>query len=49
MGVCCVPPLHAQWQRAAKLLLEEADVTALSKQLELALFYDAKLDLAATK
>ena len=35
-----------QWQRAAELLLGEADVAAFSKQVELALFYDAKLDLA---
>jgi hypothetical protein len=33
-------------QRAAELLLEEADVAAFSKAVELALFYDAKLDLA---
>jgi hypothetical protein len=32
--------------RAAELLLEEADVAAFSRQVELALFYDAKLDLA---
>jgi hypothetical protein len=38
--------LRAQWQQAAKLLLEEADVTALSKQVELALFYDGKLDVS---
>ncbi len=37
---------RAQWQRAAELLLAGADVAALSKQVELALFYDAKLDLA---
>jgi hypothetical protein len=36
---------RAQWQRAAELLFGEADVTALSKQVELALFYDAKLVL----
>jgi hypothetical protein len=35
-----------QWQRAAELLLGEADGAAFSKQVELALFYDAKLDLA---
>ena len=34
-----------QWQRAAELLLAEADVAALSRQLELALFYEAKLVL----
>jgi hypothetical protein len=38
--------LRAQWQRAAELLLGGADVTIISKQVELALFYDAKLDLA---
>jgi hypothetical protein len=37
---------RAQWQRAAELLLAEADVAAFSKAVELALFYDAKLDLA---
>jgi hypothetical protein len=36
---------RAQWQRAAELLLAEADVDALSRQIELALFYDAKLVL----
>jgi hypothetical protein len=36
---------RTQWQRAAGLLLEEADVAALSKAVELALFYDAKLVL----
>jgi predicted secreted protein len=36
---------RGQWQRAAELLLEEADVAALSKQVELALFMDAKLDV----
>jgi len=36
---------RTQWQRAAGLLLEEADVVALSKVVELALFYDAKLVL----
>jgi hypothetical protein len=32
--------------RAAELLLAETDVADLSRQLELALFYDARLDLA---
>jgi hypothetical protein len=31
---------RAQWQRACKLLLAEADVDAFSKKVELALFYD---------
>ena len=38
---------RAQWQRAAELLLDEADVGAFSKAVELALFYEAKLDLTA--
>jgi hypothetical protein len=33
---------RAQWQRAAELLLAEADVADLSRQLELALFYDGQ-------
>ena len=36
---------RAQWQRAAELLLAEADVAGLTRQIELALFYDAKLDV----
>jgi hypothetical protein len=40
--------LRSQWQRAAELLLAEADVGALSKAVELALFYDAKLGVAAS-
>jgi hypothetical protein len=33
----------ARWQRAAELLLAEADIGALTKQVELALFFEAKL------
>jgi hypothetical protein len=36
----------AQWQRAAELLLDGVDVADFSKAVELALFYDATLDLA---
>ena len=39
---------RTQWQRAAELLLAEADVGALSRAVELALFYDPKLDVAAS-
>jgi hypothetical protein len=46
LGLSKVRELRAQWQRAAELLLEEADVAAFSRQIELALFYDAKLDVA---
>src|SRR5215471_18799092 len=35
----------AGWQRAAQLLLAKADVGAVSRQLELALLYDGKLDV----
>jgi len=35
-----------QWQHAVALLLTHGDVLDLTKQVELALFYDAKLDLA---
>jgi hypothetical protein len=38
--------LRSQWQRAAELLLAEADVADFSKQVELALFYDAKFDVS---
>ena len=46
LGISEDRQVRAQWQRAAELLLGEAEVAALSKQVELALFYDAKLDLA---
>jgi len=36
----------ARWQRAAELLLGGADVAAFSRAVELALFYDAKLDVS---
>src|SRR6266516_2849300 len=35
------------WQRACRLLLEQADVDALTRQIHLVLFFDGKLDLAA--
>jgi len=38
---------YTQWQRAAKLLLAQSNVAALSKSVKLALFYDAKLDVTA--
>ena len=37
----------ARWQRAAELLLAAADIGALTKQVELALFFEAKLDPTA--
>ena len=36
-------------QRAAQLLLDGADASEISRQIELALFYDRKLDLKASK
>ncbi len=38
--------LRQQWERAAKLILAQADVVTVSRALELALFYDAKLDVS---
>ena len=37
--------LGAAWQQAAKLILNRADAEAITRQLSLALFMDAKLDL----
>src|SRR5215831_15962758 len=37
----------AQWRRAAELLLAQADVAEVTRAVDLALFYDAKLDVAA--
>ena len=36
-----------RWRRAAELLLDQADVATVSKQVKLALFCDAQLDLKA--
>jgi hypothetical protein len=35
------------WQRVAQLILAKEDVLTVSRALELALFYDAKLDVTA--
>ena len=45
LGLSKARELNARWQRAAELLLTEADVAAFSKQVELALFYEGKLVL----
>ena len=47
-----VPALpHAEscnrWRRAAQLLLDQADVAAVSKQAKLALVYDSRLGIGA--
>jgi hypothetical protein len=36
-----------RWRHAAQLLLDQAGVAEVSKQVKLALFYDAQLDLKA--
>lgn len=38
---------HLYWQRAHRLLLDQADVVTLRRQVELALFCGAQLDLEA--
>jgi hypothetical protein len=38
-----------RWRRAAELLLDQADVADVSRQVHLALFYDARLDIGAMK
>ncbi len=45
-----MPAAHggcARWLRAAELILEQADVASVSRQVHLALFYDAQLDIGA--
>jgi hypothetical protein len=39
--------LCEQWQVAAEMIIKHVSVTALSRQIELALLYKAKLDIAA--
>ena len=39
--------LRNHWQRACQLILEEADVEAVSQQFRRALFMDGKLDIRA--
>ena len=39
--------MRSQWRRAAQSLLEHADVAAVSRQVELALVHDGKLDVSA--
>ena len=40
--------LRQYWQHAAKLILEGASAEAITKQIEFALFMDARLVLTAT-
>jgi hypothetical protein len=37
--------IRTTWQHACKLILQRASVDAITRQLSLALFMDAKLDL----
>ena len=37
---------RSQWQRAAELLLAQADAAEVTRAVDLALFYDAKLDVS---
>jgi hypothetical protein len=39
--------LREQWQVASKMIIEHASVPALSRQVELSLFYEAKLEVRA--
>src|ERR1700730_11525398 len=39
--------IKGQWQHAVALMLTHGDIVDLIKQIELALFYDAQLDVAA--
>jgi hypothetical protein len=43
LGLSKQRELQTRWQRVAGLILEEVDIGAVSRQLELALFMDAKL------
>ena len=49
--VLALPKEHAEgcnrWQHAARLLLAQADVTAVSRQVHLGLFNDGDLDIGA--
>lgn len=39
---------YSQWQIAARLLLDGADAEAVTEAIELALLYDARLDVTIT-
>jgi hypothetical protein len=39
--------LCARWRHAATLILGQANVAAVSRQVHLALFYDARLDIGS--
>ena len=39
--------MNTRWRRTAELILNQADVAAVSRQVHLALFYNAQLDIGA--
>ena len=49
--ILAMPQQHVEgcnrWRCAAQLLLDQADIAAVSRQVHLALFYDAQLDIGA--
>ena len=51
--VLALPPERAEhcnrWRHAAQLLLDQADVADMSRQVHLALFYDAQLDIGTMR
>jgi hypothetical protein len=48
--ILALPPGRAEhcnrWRHGAQLLLDQADVAAVSRQVDLALFYDPQLDIS---
>jgi hypothetical protein len=51
--VLALPPERAEhcnrWRHAAKPFLDQADVAGMSRQVHLALFYDAQLDIGTMR
>jgi hypothetical protein len=51
--VLALPPERVEdcnrWRHAARLLLGQADVADVSRQVHLALFYDSQLDIGAMR
>jgi hypothetical protein len=47
LSLASMRELRGQWQRACALMLAESDVAELTRAIELALFFDAKLDVTA--
>jgi hypothetical protein len=51
--VLALPPERVEhcnrWRHAARLLLDQGDVVDVSRQVHLALFFDAQLDIGAMR